>query len=243
MSTLLVLSAAVNPGEPASVVRADPAVRQADYLESLRRWIEVSEARFPLEILFCDNSGWPLEEMARSARQYASRTRVDFVQLGPTGLGKGVGEAMIVDHVIQSELPERDVDFVVKCTGRLFVKNCLPALRRLGQDVDLMCALDAQLRFADSRFFVARKEVFSTRLAGLGPEIDDSRHVYFEHALLRRALGAVADGARWVPFPSPLLFVGRSATDGTKYDGPREQIEWIARAGLRKAVRYTRMQF
>ncbi|MEP7334216.1 MAG: hypothetical protein ABI717_00415 [Actinomycetota bacterium] len=197
-----------------------------------------------LDIVLCDNSGWDLDRIAHRVRGDL-QPEVEFHAFGasdyPTHRGKGVGEAAIIDEFIEKVLPARDVDFVAKCTGRLFVRNAPSLLAQANSGVDVLCALDRRLRFADSRFFILRKEIFA-RLHGLGAEIDESENVYLEHAFVKRLFREFADGARWEPFRMLPLYAGRSGTDGTRYDGPRELGEWAFRSAVRVAARTSRMQ-
>lgn len=244
MRILLLLTASVRPADPSTVQRSEPTLREEDYVEALRRWLGIAAAEH-VDVVFCDNSGWDLDRIARRVQGDEGEGLVEFHSFDkadyPAHLGKGAGEATIIDQFIENVLPARDADFVAKCTGRLFVRNASSLLAQAKPGVDALCALDQRLRFADSRFFVLRKQVFA-RFHGLAEEIDERENRYLEHAFAKRLFRELAGGALWEPFRMLPLYVGRSGTDGTRYDGPRELGEWAVRSVVRAAARKSRMQ-
>ncbi|HEX2234179.1 MAG TPA: hypothetical protein VHG69_12545, partial [Thermoleophilaceae bacterium] len=153
-------------------------------------------------------------------------------------LGKGYGEALILDHFIDNVLSgEHGYERVVKCNGRLFVENAEAIVAHLRADTDVACALDGALTWADSRFLVARAATFASLLHGLAGEIDERRGVYLEHVLMRRIAAAIGAGARWRPLPAVPRYSGTGATGDRPYDGVRERARWILHSALR-TLRY-----
>ena len=241
MRLLVLLTASIDPMGRANVKRADPQARLGDYAASLRNWLAVVRD-LPADILFCENSGWPLGELERVVSRSGMAARVTFSQFRgndyPTELGKGFGEARIIDHAIASVVAsDGRHDAVVKCTGRLFVRNARSLLPRRAVDADIMCLLDGALTQADSRFFIARAEVLATSFAGMGPEVDEAAGIYLEHVLCRRVLRAIGEGRTWKPLPARPLYSGWSATHDRRYDSIPMLGRWLLHRPLRR-LRY-----
>ncbi|MBA3364402.1 MAG: hypothetical protein H0U03_01265 [Actinobacteria bacterium] len=241
MALLILLTATIDPMGRAGVLRSDPEIRLDDYARSLDRWLDAG-SELPAELVFCENSGWPLDRLRELAADRYPSDRLRFLQFSgndyPAELGKGPGEAAIIDHAIETVLADRaGSDLVVKCTGRLFVRNLRSLLPPATETPDLMCALDGRLTQADSRLFIARAETFVEHLAGMGEAVDEPRGIYFEHVLCRRVLRAIAGGCAWSPFPAVPRYSGWSATRGSSYDRAAGMARWTLHSALR-TLRY-----
>jgi hypothetical protein len=239
--TVILLTASVDPMGRPGLTRVNPEARLADYEQALAAWIEAARD-VAADVVFCENSGWPLDSLERLAAARAAPGAVTFLQFRGNDyapeLGKGFGEALIVDHFVDTSFrDDHRHDLVVKCTGRLFVSNIRAIVSGIAPDTDLACALDGALTWADSRLVIGRQAPFARYLSGLRSEIDESRGAYLEHALMRRVARAIGDGCRWRPFPELPRYVGRSATTGRRLDSPRERARWIVHGALR-TLRY-----
>jgi GNAT superfamily N-acetyltransferase len=221
---VLVLTATIEPRHQSYVVIADPYERYLHYQRAVRRWV----ARHDLfsDIVFCESSGHPLCQ--RLEGEFGDRVRVvaltDLPDY-PAHLGKGYGEALILERLAASA--GITAPHVVKCTGRLYVRNARQLLAGLDEGVDMLVRLRRDLRFADSRFFVCRTALLTDLAADLTALIDDSAHVYMEHALARCALRYRGGGARIESFPVPPLLAGRSASTNRRYDSLSALGQWL----------------
>lgn len=239
--TVFLLTASIDPMGRVGVRRADPAVRLGDYTASLGRWLDDAR-RHGAEVVFCENSGWPLESLRALVASRGLEDRVRFLQFRgndyPRERGKGFGEAAILDRAIAEDLGARPPGtLVVKCTGRLHVSNLDRALLRPGARAEIACALDGRLTQADSRFFLARAGVFAARFTDMGEEVDEPAGILLEHVLCRRVLGAVAAGVAWEPLGAVPRFSGWSATHARSYGGASRLARWAAHSALR-TLRY-----
>ncbi len=211
---VLLLTATIDPGATILLARRDPSVRLRDYQQALGTWVST---RPTTKVVFGENSGHDFATLAAIA---AGSTDVDveFVsfagnQSGPTR-GKGHAEMGILQHVFEGSRLIRDADIVVKCTGRLTVRNAANLFEAISrQDFDVMCTLKNYLAFADSRIFAATPDFFRDHLFPTAAEIDDRTGITFEHALAHAVAASLRQCGRWRPFPHFPVIEGVSGTD------------------------------
>jgi hypothetical protein len=222
MKLLLVLTATIDPGAMTFTVRTDPTMRMADYCNALKQWSNWrASSPWPVDIIFCENSGYPLDNLQRVVE---GRKAIRFIQFDgnkyPSVLGKGYGEAKILEHVFSADPSVGNYDYCVKCTGRIFVSNATRVLRILESAPDI-CSLPMSKRgaFVDSRFFVARPKAFRLLLDGLAESINDTAGIYFEHALAAKISEAIRSGKRWTPFHTLPYYIGVSGSTGERLNG------------------------
>ena len=197
------------------VVRRDPLLRLEDYRRALESWLSSQAAP---KIVVCENSGYDLAPLRHLVAPRAGR-EVEFIsfsgnQQGATK-GKGYAEIGIIEHALATSELLSNSDVVVKCTGRLIVRNALRVLRATASsDFDIMCTLKRNLTFADSRLFAATPGFLRDYLLPRVDMIDDNAGVHFEHALASATARALADRKCWRPFPIFPRIEGISGSDG-----------------------------
>lgn len=241
MLTLL-LTATINPGDMILLKRRDPYKRLNDYLSALRRWVRVHGID---NIVFCENSG---SHEIQSIVDIAQRTNppVEVLQFCgndyPLELGKGYGEATIINYALShSEYIER-ADYVIKCTGRLFVINSNRTLQCLRSSPDIAVNLDRTLQKADSRFFVVRPSVLRQVMDGFEQQVNDSRGITFENVLANRVLGLIASGVRWSSLAELPLYSGVCGGSNRRYDSGVYLAYQIAKWGVQKIARSLKVE-
>lgn len=74
-------------------------------------------------------------------------------------------------------------DYIIKITGRLFVKNFHDLISNIpkNHDIDIITDLERGLTWADSRVFFFSKEFAYKYLFPLQNKLNDTNGVYFEH--------------------------------------------------------------
>ncbi len=231
------LTATIDPGDTVMVARRDPALRLADYQHALRRWIS---SEVPCNIVVCENSGSDLESLRKIAHGFAGE--VEFVSYsgnhsGATR-GKGHAELEMIRHVLGASRLLGAAEIIVKCTGRLTVRNAAKVLRVISRgDFDVMCTLKRNLSFADSRLFAATPRFLHEYLLPLGEKLDDNRGMTFEHGLAQATARAISDQNRWSPFPCFPVIDGVSGTDGkTMTNSPLSRVNKAIYHQLRNLV-------
>jgi hypothetical protein len=138
--------------------------------------------------------------------------------------GKGYGEAAMLERV-RTDL-SLSSDYLVKCTGRLYVGNIERLLTVLRSAPDIVVRMTRDLSFADSRLFALRTSLTDRLLSGLKEGVHEMDGAYIEHALARRVLSLASEGARVAQWPAPPYYVGRSASTGQRYDSFGKALVW-----------------
>lgn len=241
---LVVLTGTVSPppGVPTLRLMA-PEARAQQYLAAATWWARAAE-RNSSRVVLVDSSPRATAELealeSGMSELGAPGSEVGFVHHAvPEDRhreGKGVGEALLLREVARSHLG--DCTHVLKCTGRLVVPNLAKALPRAVDGIT--CVLRPDLSWADSRLFVAERGVFERYLGDLDARVDEGRGQFFEHALARQVMSAVADGVAFRPFRRLPRFSGQSGSTGRRYDSPRQRlvhgVQDVVRARLRSRV-------
>lgn len=211
----LLLTATINPTLTVLTHRLDPAVRRADYLAAFRKWLTLTQ----LPIVFVENSGSDIGDMESIAAE-AQRT-VEFLSFKgeyDNTKGKGAGEMCALQYAETNSRILASSKGFFKVTGRHFVSNFSRVSTEIDRDqADVKCSLCGRLRYADSRFFYAKRgfvERYLARYAGL---INDPQGFYFEHALARAVHLAASDGWAWNLFETKPDIEGASASIKSDY--------------------------
>jgi hypothetical protein len=225
---VLALTATLDPGRTPYVTVRDPAVRLKEYQVALRRWVVLRDLFSA--ILWVENSGhWGVDRIKEEFSNDVTVVRAPE-DPGTVQRGKGLGEVGLLQELCHRGLVPSD-GYLVKCTGRLFVRRSGALLRALDGSADLVVRMRRDFTYADARFFALRTTMLERVLLSCAAEIDDTRGLYFEHALARATLTEVLEGARLVTWPEPPLFAGRSGSSGKRYDSPGLVGKWLL-AGL-----------
>jgi hypothetical protein len=209
------LTATIDPRSTPFVARRDPALRLRDYEHALRAWLSSGSVE---RIVFIENSAHDLASLRRIADSQ-DRVEVEFLSFEDSGggeqRGKGFAELEIICHGLANSRHLAASRLIVKCTGRLFLRNARALLSRVSDStVDVMCDIMRHLTFADTRLFIATPEFISSYLMREREMIDDLKGVYFEHAMARATLKAVAGELVWLPFPIYPRLRGIAGTSG-----------------------------
>jgi hypothetical protein len=216
--------------------RSDPRERLEDYLRALAWWTRRSDL-FD-RVLWLENSGHGLVEIVRE--RFGSGVHVDSGSPGeyPPVRGKGYGEVLLLERA-GDVLADFD-GYVLKCTGRLFVRNVRSILNVSQKHPDLVLRMTRDLQWADSRLFLVRSRHLKTLLGGLKGRVDDSHGLYLEQALATEALRMAGMGARISSWPAPPFCVGHSGTTGQRYDPLWKYATWPARLAMQRMCSLSR---
>ncbi len=222
--TVILLTSCISPGTMPDVVRRDIHHRLQDYAEVIQN---LSRSVRNGQIVYCDNSGYDLEQLSRIPETIGSTSAWEFISLDgnkQNDLGKGYGEMEIIRHALSHSsliTPDRRV---LKVTGRLSLRNSCSILTNIEKDAtsaEIFCDLRGNLRWADSRVFASSVRFLREYLLPLGSTLNDSLGISFEHVLARAAHAAMSDGLAWAMLPETPDLVGVSGTSGTRYPDQR----------------------
>jgi len=214
----VLLTATIDCKGVAFVKRSNPMVRENDYVQSVAKWMD--STTYP--IVFCENSGYAIGNVEKVMRKCTDRETECLQFEGndfPGELGKGFGELRIIEHAVQHSNLIMDSDYVVKVSGRYFIRNIEAVMSALScsDSVYVMADLGLNLTWANSQVFVFQPSFIADYLSPFRDSMNDSKGFYFEHALARAILRAVSDGHEWMPLPSRPIIVGYSGTDDSPY--------------------------
>jgi hypothetical protein len=214
---VVLLTSAIDPKGLVYTKRSDPEEREKDYIDSVQKWLTLT----PYPIIFCDSSGYDLTRIHDLLACENKRICevLSFDADFPREYGKGYGELLIIKHVMENSKLVRDCDYLIKSTGRYFVKNICKIVERLLLDEQVYISADLlqNLTFADSKIFVTKPEFTKEYLFNYQSILNDSEHVYFEHVTAMAICEAISDRKKWVPLPYKPIIMGHSGTGNFVY--------------------------
>lgn len=226
MYNVLFLPACIAPNKGVSFLkREDHKIRLKDHVDALNYWIENSNE---FKIVFIDNSNFSKDEL----RKYVPK--IDNIEYlcydgrdDSVGKGKGSGEINIFKYGFKNSEFLNNSNIIVKCSARYTFKGIEKF--KMNEKYGLIGNFKNQLSFMDSRVFGFKKEFFTNYFSILADDIDDTKGVYFEHALAKAAHMYLSNyNNYWASIPFPLIVNGISATNNIKYNSPiRSLLTWI----------------
>jgi len=233
----ILLTATIDPGNVLFVRRREPSVRENDYINSLKMWFNTDIS----SLVFCENSNYNSEKI-KNLLKSQTRLKTEYLvfngQTFPKELGKGYGELIIIRYALQNSSIINDCEFVIKVTGRYFIKNIKKIIDILSRDKDvyIMADLKNNLTYADSRLFAFKPSFITDYLSQFQDLLNDSKGFYLEHAVGQAVLRAISDGHKWLPLPSKPIIIGYSGTSDTPYR--TSKIRWLAGEAIHRVKNY-----
>jgi hypothetical protein len=247
LALLLTASVRVNPGL-AGVTAAGTAEREAEYAETLGYLVR--EHPRVRKIVFAENSGWPPARFEDAVADNPWGKEVEILQLRcndfPGSLGKGYGEALLLDRALAASRLAATVRHVAKLTGRQRVLNMTRLLERVPRDFELLCDLrDHRLyellrlpgagNYCDTRFFVFTLPFFDAHLrrlheAPVAGELNLEAAYYRAVKALERQPGVICR------FPIEPRYRGRAGHWHKDYGSPVSRAKQSLRAAARRLL-------
>lgn len=168
MKNVLLMTSAIDAAQNLVNVK-DPRERLLHYLSSLLSWLKYGPFD---QIIFCDNSNtsYPLSRLTDIATK--ERKAVEVLAFDgnrdSSKLGKGYGEARILEHVFSHSRMYMASSIIWKITGRLFVENVvrLEEMHRCADNV-----FDG----GDTRFFKVHRDLFEENLLPSYKNVDETK--------------------------------------------------------------------
>ena len=234
-SVAVLLTATVDPGTTPFVLAQDPRHRLAEYVSCFRSWLDAG-ARADCAVVLCENSGTGLDALQRISDSSSCTSRVIAVSSNRDAheRGKGAGEMALIAAALEQAPELAAAEYVLKVTGRFYVRNWEMLLWRCFQtgDADVFADIGNDLRVAETRCFLARRSFLREFCVHHADQIDDHRGRYIEHVLasaIHRGMGA---GRMWLPLTIVPAVVGRSATTGESMT--RTPLRYLVAAARRR---------
>ncbi|ADB40911.1 hypothetical protein [Spirosoma linguale] len=212
MDIAIFLTGTIKPYNVPNLKRVDPLEREQDYYNSIKKWLLLG---FP--IVFVENSNYDsaLIESLLSAHKECEYLKFEGKV---SHLGKSHGEAEIVSFAFKNSKLIKECNTIIKSSGRQYIKNAVKILEDYQpRELYVISWLKRYLQYADSRFFIANKEFYLNYFLDELTFIDESKSIYFEHALARAIHKSMAEGKRWaLPKEYPIC-EGISGTENFEY--------------------------
>ncbi len=246
----LLLTAAIDvKGMP----KAYPSVadeREKDYLRSLSYYIK--NHPHIRKIVFVENSGWSLENIKKIALDNPYQKELEFVSLNcndfPREFGKGYGESLLIERGIEASQLIRDVNYIGKITGRIYLFNITKILEVIEDRYDCLCDykdLTWRIRkalgkdaspYSDTRFLVFNKKFYAGYLKDLHQQHEQGCF-YFEtqyYQAIQRAKQDLKVIDRFLIEPQFRGIAGHFG--GKDYGSKPEQIKYLIRSVIRQVL-------
>jgi len=211
--------------------RSDPAIRLADYVESICKWHQLATGN-NWKIVIVENSN-SIEEIKKSLDSQITEKLI-FIQVSQDEKshfqGNSAGEYALLREFINYKIPNVESDYIWKITGRLFVPN----FKRIAQQ--------AAGELVVNRIYAAKHQI-DARIIGFDPIQFDSlfnQDVEFsanspnkrgnvfesmEHYLTQRTLDLEISGKVVCSMKQVPIFEGTSGTSNKQIDGSISRIK------------------
>jgi hypothetical protein len=215
---ILLLTGTVDPQGMIGTQLIDPRERENDYLSAFEKWVKLSNFK---KIIFCENSGYDLSKFAKI--EHGSK-EVHLLCFKGNDFdrkhGKGFGEMEILAHVFKQPGLVTHEDRIVKCTGRLFVKNHRSFYdHALSSRFDISADLYRSLDECDVRLFMFSSYFYRYYLQERQSLLNETVHPaqLLEKIVAQAICCAAADLLQFKPLPATPRFDGRSGSSNYRY--------------------------
>ncbi len=212
---VILLTACVNPNGMAYTKIQDSCVRLQQYKEALDWYLSNTNQR----IVFVENTNYDISDYYL---EHIRSGRLDVLSFQGNNynksLGKGYGEALIVEYAINNSRFLQGKVNIIKITGRLICKNVnrMAKAYNLNDCVYAMSRLDSRghMEF-NSQVFVAPRIFYEKYFIPRKESINDSQHYWFEHLLYHATQRWINDSYRFKEMWIPFKLTGLSGSGGT----------------------------
>ncbi len=210
----ILLTGSIKPENVFSLKRSDTAIRENDYYLAITKWL-----RFGIPVVFCENSNYNSGRISS-----ISDENFEFLQYKESSdlskRGKGYGEYQIMKYAHNHSRFINEREYIIKVTGRLFIKNFRKLLNHTELlDFDIMAPLENNLKWSDSRIIFYHKDFFKDYFMRFAEKIDDSSGIPFERALAFGIHSLLSDNGKWFMPPVYPKYAGYSGTHDKRYSG------------------------
>lgn len=228
-STVLLLTACINPNGMCKTVLTDTTQRLEQYLEALRFYLKA----IPNRVVFVENTDYDIssyftKEIGQGRLECLSFNGNDYDK----SFVKGYGEALIIEYGIENSAFLKDASTIIKVTGRVKCSNIRTVVRSLqGKNVvysdfmrqkqyyDLLPSVVVAAPFAFWKLFVDNKD-----------GINDTEGIFFEHILKKTVEEWISIGGRHSYFFCPVFLCGMSGSTGESYAKKHTRLKWMVKS-------------
>lgn len=180
---IILLTGCINPNGMTMTALSNQEERKRQYVEAIHFYLSNTS----YQIVFSENSGTDISYLFKKEIISGRLEYLSFYGNQNKEKGKGYGECEIIQYALNnSKIIHYAKDRrIAKITGRLIIRNIKSIARvhcLLFPRNCVICAINSNLSFPDSRFIIAPKSFYHTFLQSK-EVINDLQGYYFEHAL------------------------------------------------------------
>lgn len=207
---VILLTSCVNPNKMDKTLLLDSEIRLNQYLETIRIFLQTTE----LKIVIVDNTNLDYSK-------YMTSDRLECLQFAGNdydkSLGKGFGEAKILEYAFTSSQYLKSADYIIKITGRTYLRNFNYLLAYASAHPDaVFVEIPFKKRHAKvySRAIFAPKSFYKDYFLKDTDRINDSTGYFFESHLYCSINEWLHHGRKCIATRIPFKFHGISGTNG-----------------------------
>lgn len=223
---VLLLTACVNPKGMCMTVLTDVQQRLEQYLQALRFYLNAVHNK----IVFVENTEFDVSPYFQNEIEQG---RLECLLFNGNdydkSLGKGYGEALIIEHAIQNSTFLRDASLIIKITGRVRCTNISSLVKSVNDCNTVYSDFRRQKEYYSllPSVIVAAPLEFWKKFIDKKNGINDTKAVYFEHILKQTVDEWIVAGNHHSFFLCPVILSGMSGSTGGDYAIKYPQIKWL----------------
>lgn len=179
---ILLLTACVNPNGMSFTKIQDTNLRLSEYISAIFWYLKNTS----LPIVVCENT---LYDFSNDFEDYLSSGRLELLCFNGNGyersLGKGYGEALIIDYAIKHSKLITEKSIIIKITGRIIINNIRDIIIDCNNQNNIYAdafLIDGRMQAA-SRIFISPYLFLTNYFLSNLSSLNDSKYYYFEHLL------------------------------------------------------------
>jgi len=214
---ILLLTGTVNTYNKDFTSLSDSEKRKADYINTINYYLKT----YNYPIVFVENSD---EDLSVHFTGQIKNGRLEVLCFNGNNyapeLGKGLGEMRCIEFAISNSSFIEKTSFVFKITGRYKISNAGKFINfyKKHPDAELIADLTNNFTNSQSCIFGFRPffaKIFLFKYASI---LDDSKRIYFEHALAKAVLSAISENVVFYIFRYYPRLYAISGTTGKSYN-------------------------
>ncbi len=215
---VILLTACINPCGMSSTKLQDTKIRLEQYKQALSFYLSET----PYKILFAENTSYDFND---DFSFYINNGRLEYLTFSGNNydpfLGKGYGEAQIIEYAMNNSLFLKNTSVIIKITGRIIVENIMNLCSTINisdkKNVMIACNIRPSKKIGTSTFFICKKEFLTCYFLPHIYEIDETKQIWFEHILYKSIIQCKKEKKKCLIFPKPIKIQGIAGTTSLPY--------------------------
>ena len=227
----LIITGCMNPNlKVPNLVLQNASERKKQYIDSLKFYI--MHTRFK-KIIYGDSSNCPEEQdVINCAKEYGKQIEwLNFYgdSKAVEKNGKGYGEGEIIEYIFEHSNLLKEVDYIIKITGRLIVKNInfLSAFAQNDVTYFQPSIFEDGKLYINTRLYMMPKAMYEEYFKNAYKRVRDREKIYLEHTFGEVVQEKLVKYKCFLVYPN---YLGISGSTGISYNS-----SWVTR--LKNTIR------